>query len=556
MDDCVPDGIRPDLIFSPIVLMLESFLPHVVEKAIFRLCEDLASPRSLAVSILLENKEWDQLSMLEIDPNHYRDPLSYWRDAMATSILRKCEDLPTSFDREATAEEVFLTCERQCLRANRRFYSLATSSYDESIPRGVSDILIRAQKIVTGILGHCPDLVVGRFGPGATFGDRGQYVTIPDKMSSEPTFTSGAWPFLIPWSGTLWASACASSEKGPKRVRGNRFSTVPKDSRKHRGIAIEPSINLYYQLAYGKVIRSRLRSIGLDLSKGQDIHRRLARVASCEGYLATLDLSNASDTICRNLVKFLLPSKWFEVLSDLRSPMTNFKGNWFLLEKFSSMGNGFTFELETVIFLSLVAAICGREKIGTEIFAFGDDLIFPASSSKDVISLLSYCGFAVNMRKTYIDGPFRESCGGDYFDGVAVRPHFLRQSPNEPQQLIALANGLRRSSCEDFVRWSFCYRAWRTVLEGLPLEIRSLRGPSDLGDIVIHDERDRWRTRWRNGVRYIRVYRPARYRKISWEGFSPSVVLAAAVYGVPWNHGNIIPRDSVVGYKTGWVAYS
>jgi len=547
-----------------------SFLPHAVEKAVLRLYEDLATPRSQTAYMLYANGEWDQLATLEVDPRHYDDQLAYWRDAMATDLLRKLEPLPTSFDRKAVAEEGFLKCERECLRANRRFYPLMSSSYDEDMLEGVKNVLFEARNIVSEILGPCPDLVDGKFGPGSTYGDRGQFCTIPDKMSSRPTFTSDAWSFLVPWSGTLWASACASSGKVPEKVRGNRFTTVPKDCKKNRGIAIEPSINLFYQLAYGKVIRNRLRRIGINLSEGQEKHRLLACAASSEGHLATLDLSNASDTICRNLVKLLLPPSWYDVLDGLRSKRTFFKGNWFLLEKFSSMGNGFTFELETLIFLSLVAAVCGRSSIGRTVFAFGDDLILPSDRSEDVISLLSYCGFAVNMSKSCVDGPFRESCGGDFFLGSAVRPYFLKESPNEPQQLIAMANGLKRAANGDFVRDSFVYRAWRSILEGLPSEIRDLRGPSDLGDIVIHDHRDRWRTRWRNGIRYVRAYRPAKYRKISWQNFRPDVTLAAAVYGVssglptksqdgrgvPWGRGGIIPRDSVTGYKIGWVAYS
>lgn len=551
--------------------MRANFLPHVVEKAVLRLLEDLATPRSLTVAKLYENGEWDQLAMLEIDPMHYNEPTSYWRDATATSLLRKLTELPTSFDRKAVAEGNFVKTELECLRANRRFYALSESSYDDSLPEKVVNILLTARNIVAEILGPCPDLVEGRFGPGSTFGDKGQLCTIPDKMSSEPTFTSDAWPFLFPWSGTLWAKACASSGRAPKKVRGNRFLTVKKDCKKDRGIAVEPSINLFYQLAYGKVIRNRLRRVGIDLSAGQDKHRQLACVASSEGHLATLDLSNASDTICRNLVKFLLPRQWYEVLDALRSKNTFFKGSWRVLEKFSSMGNGFTFELETLIFLSLVAALTGRASIGVQTFAFGDDLIIPSESSKDVAALLSFCGFAVNWEKSCVDGPFRESCGGDFFDGEAVRPYFLKESPNEPQQLIAMANGLKRTANGDFVREHFVYRAWRTILEGLPSEIRSCRGPNDLGDIVIHDDRDRWRTRWRSGVRYIRVYRPAKSRKVSWQNFRSDVVLASAVYGlasglpttsrdgkgIPWSgRAGIVPRDPVLGYKTGWVAFS
>jgi len=215
-------------------------------------------------------------------------------------------------------------------------------------------------------------------------------------MSNEPAFTPDAWPFLVPWSGTLWASACCDIGKVPKSVPGNRFMTAPKDATKFRGIAVEPSINVFYQLAYGKVIRARLRRWGINLNDGQDIHRHLAGESSRRGHLATLDLKNASDTISRNLVKLLLPHNWFSVLDSLRSKKTFFKGAYHLLEKFSSMGNGFTFELETLIFLGLISAITGVDRIGDDVFAFGDDLILPVSYSEDVIAMLAFCGLETN----------------------------------------------------------------------------------------------------------------------------------------------------------------
>ncbi len=551
---------------------MADFLPHAAEKAILRLFEDLGTPRSLTCFIMYQNREWDQLARLAVDPNHYSSPEAYWRDAMATDLLRKLDDLPTTIDRKVVAEDSFIECERECLRTNRRLYSLTELTFSDSYPESLHSYFKDVRKIVSEILGPCPDIVDGRFGPGATFADRGKLCTVPDKMSSEPTFTPDAWPFLVPWTGTHWASALASSGKVPLSVGGNRFTTVPKDCTKFRGIAVEPSINQFYQLAYGKVIRSRLRRIGIDLSVGQDIHRRLACEASSEGHLATLDLSNASDTICRNLVKLLLPPSWFECLDSLRSKKTLFKGKFLLLEKFSSMGNGFTFELETLIFLSLIAAITGRESIGRDLFVFGDDIILPTDCSKDVISMLSFCGLTVNKRKSFTSGPFRESCGGDFFTGVGVRPFFLKESPNEPQQLIAFANGLRRACNNSFVRDSFVNRAWLSILEGLPSHLRKLRGPPELGDLVLHDSSDRWLTRHRHEIRYIKVYRPARFRKVSWKYFRSDVALASALYGVPsgcqprsirpdctvprWSLGGVTPRDSVVGYKVGWVAFS
>jgi hypothetical protein len=198
------------------------FLPHAVEKAVLRLFEDLATPTSLKAFLLYKYGEWDQLATMKLDPGHYKDAESYWRDATAANIIRKLDSLPTTFDRKAEAEKTFLACELECLRANRRLFPYLCPGLPDT-DQDVHAFILRARKIIKRILGPCPDLVMGRHGPGATFGDKGQLTTVPDKMSSEPTLTTDAWPYHFPWTGTLWAKACASSGKSPLYVQGNRF---------------------------------------------------------------------------------------------------------------------------------------------------------------------------------------------------------------------------------------------------------------------------------------------------------------------------------------------
>jgi hypothetical protein len=569
--------------------MFTQALPHQVKRAILQLFEDLSTPTSLKMYMLLKAGEWDQLATQRVDPKHYPDRFMsgprvdylhrlgtkwaadrFWRDAMAVDSLRKLQSLPTSFDRKAVAEQGFLSCERSCFRANERLQPYLSGTLYEDAKEGLNMVFYHAREKIAEILGPCPsDQLEGKFGPGSTFGDRGQFCTVPDKLSTSPTITSDAWPYLFNWVGTSWASACASSGKDPSFIPGNRFTTVNKDSTKDRGICIEPSLNVFYQLGYGRVMRQRLLRAGIDLRNGQDIHKRVACEASIRGHLVTMDLSNASDTICKNLVKLLLPTRWFGELNRLRSPKTLFGGHWYLLEKFSSMGNGFTFELETLIFLGLIYGLhrCFHKEltVGEDLFVYGDDIIFPPTYSNEVISLLGFCGMSVNERKTFVDGPFRESCGGDYFGGVDVRPFFLEESPNEPQQLISLANGLRRASRSAEGRSSVVRRAWFGVLDCIPNHIRSLRGPEVLGDLCVHDDQERWRVRWRSGIRYIKVWRPARFRKVSYRNFRPQVVLASALYGsgsglsagVPWDdRAGVTPRDAVLGYKVGWVPRS
>lgn len=556
--------------------MTHNSLPHDVERVVNALCEDLATPISLGVYLRVKYGCWDDLASMQVDPKHYVDAERYWADAQAVSLLRKCQDLPTSIDRKAVALENFWACEHMCFRTNDRLRPYLYGEAYAPEDAGIYKFILRVRKIVKQILGPCPDLKDGRFGPGATFGDRGLKTTVPDKMSSRPTLTSEAVWFMFPWTGTAWAKACASLGQDPEFIRGNRFTTVPKDCTKDRGIAVEPSINVFYQLAYGQLMKDRLFRAGLtsfsrfqsDKLNAQIIHKRVACEASIRGHFASIDLSNASDTVCSNLVELLLPAGWFEVLSTLRSPFTLVQGRWVKLEKFSSMGNGYTFELETVLFAAICMAAVEASSVtpilGENVFVFGDDLLVPTQSADSVIAVLRYLGFVPNAKKTFVSGPFRESCGGDFFDGVDVRPYFLKEFPREPQQFIAMANGLRRvigSADNSCVRHLSVRRAWFCILDALPSSIRRLRGPEGLGDLCIHDEQIRWQVRWRNSIRYVRVYRPARFRRVSWDHFDGSVVLASGLYGAgdterQKRSEGVTPRDAVTGYKVGWVPHS
>jgi hypothetical protein len=316
------------------------------------------------------------------------------------------------------------------------------------------------------------------------------------------------------------------------------------------------------------VIRARLfRFAGIDLDHGHIEHGKLAREGSLTGCYATIDLSSASDTVADNLVKLLLPPAWYDLLDSLRSPYTSVDGKWVKLEKFSSMGNGFTFELETLLFWA-ISSECQAPYDEHQVRVYGDDIIVPTESAKDVVGALSYFGFSCNKEKTFVEGAFRESCGSDYFQGVAVRPYYLEGFPNEPSEWIALANGIRRLANQDRRfprRWDDLRRSWFRTLDNLPTRVRSIRGPETLGDVVIHDDERHWRTRWRsNCIRYLQVYRPKALSRVRWEGFAYEVQFAAALYFAGKGRegptrdplGNLVPREPVLTHKIGWLPYS
>jgi len=175
--------------------------------------------------------------------------------------------------------------------------------------------------------------------------------------------------------------------------------TVPKKTEIDRVACKEPEGNMLLQRSLGEVIRSKLRRYGIDLND-QSRNQRLAQSALKDG-LATIDLSSASDLISRQLVFNLLPFDWWSILDDLRVKSTLLpSGEKHSLEMFSSMGNGYTFELESLLFLCLMLA--SREAEGclnTRLSIFGDDMICHPKVADTLIPLLTVSGFTINKEK-------------------------------------------------------------------------------------------------------------------------------------------------------------
>jgi hypothetical protein len=176
----------------------------------------------------------------------------------------------------------------------------------------------------------------------------------------------------------------------------------------------------------GMMLRKRLKREGYDISNLQEIHKCLAQRGSVHEQYVTADLSSASDSISRAFVKFLFPPDWFQILDLSRVPGVLLPdGSRVESETFCTMGVGYTFPLQTIVFLSLLKAIQsylygGSVRLTTSVY--GDDMIYHRSLHSTVVSTFEEIGFVINVDKTYHEGRFRESCGGDYYRGVDVRP--------------------------------------------------------------------------------------------------------------------------------------
>jgi len=206
----------------------------------------------------------------------------------------------------------------------------------------------------------------------------------------------------------------------------------------------------------------RLKRFGVDIHD-QTRNQELARLGSITGALATLDLSSASDSVSIGLVEHLLGPEWFDLLMAARSGKVSYQGQVRHLEKISSMGNGFTFPLETLIFWAITTAICG-DVPGVSVY--GDDIICPTENVGEVVSTLKLLGFTINQEKSFWDGPFRESCGRDYLSGIDVRPLFF-DGPMNGQDAFRLHNFyVRKGGMESFSAAMYATIAPHVALTG------------------------------------------------------------------------------------------
>lgn len=289
-------------------------------------------------------------------------------------------------------------------------------------------------------------------GPGLTLGTLNPKRTSPAwKMSAtELCSTSRAMPYArwLVSSSKLWQSLVRGyglETEQPKVLEANTVSFVPKDATSRRTIAIEPSLNIMLQLGVKVQLDKVLDRLGNTTSRGgQERNQTLAQRGSRDGSLATLDLSSASDTISLAIVRQVFPADWCALLFDLRSPFGRLPdGSIIEYEKFSSMGNGFTFPLETLLFLGLARYFDPTAS------CYGDDIIVSTQAARPLIEVLEYCGFSVNKEKSFLEGPFRESCGFDAYNGVRVTPVYLRVNPARADlgTMFSFINQIRSSNC-------------------------------------------------------------------------------------------------------------
>lgn len=422
------------------------------------LCVGNPTPKSIAIYTLLKYGQVLDALQLDADPIHYFDSERFCVDHMLTSFLRKNEFIDVGIDKQKVCIDAWKGTEELCKLTNDRFRDAATSLSSET-----HSVLHRAARKIAALLGpvNFGSLFAGsEWSSGSTVDLSRRDSSYDNKMLSKLTVSGSALRYATAYLETdyHWFEALTGVfPSGPYCVLENLFTvvdfckaqTVPKSFKTDRFISIEPTMNIFLQKGVGKYIRRRLRRVGVDLDD-QTLNQGACARAQVD-CLATVDLSSASDTVSKEIVYHLLPLEWADLLDNLRSKavLLGDEVNPRRLEKFSSMGNGFTFELESLIFWALASSV---EGVDYNIYVYGDDIVIPSSAFEALSRVFSECGFTINRAKSFATGRFYESCGKHYFDGREVTPFYQKKSWTNAEGKASLPEMVRAHN--RLVRWS------------------------------------------------------------------------------------------------------
>lgn len=449
---------------------------------------------------LVMRDDFQALVSFDIDYSAGYSLTDYQYARQILGFYQKADFLPLNTDRAAVAARRFELSEVMCRSTNERFRTARRENFKNVLP-AIRDVLNIASRKITSVLGPVPSVadLSFAFGPGANTNVKGTRASPRAKLSAALECSST----LTPTVGELlseapqWVAIHSKSESEDSytvdvSVTPGKVIFVPKNAKTDRSIVVEPLLNSFFQKGYGSFVKERLLRSGIDLYD-QTRNQMLAQRGSVDGALCTVDLSMASDCMASELVNELLPPEWVDILTPLatrevllpsvvdrqllpnateRELSRHANGFPYRLEKFSSMGNGFTFELESTIFYGLAHSVCRYLSIPMEdISVYGDDIIVPVEAYALLSEVLAFCGFSVNLEKSFALGPFRESCGADYFLGSDIRP-FYQKTLVSGRTLFTMHNWFLRHGEYELARIAenFCDPTYR------------LYGPDGFGD--------------------------------------------------------------------------
>lgn len=316
-----------------------------------------------------------------------------------------------------------------------------------SLPRGDLDF---ARSLVRNLLGPAPLLrdLLPHHGPGS--------VATGEKGTEKSSFTS-MYRQLLPHGGVdlahlndnhwLREPYCLELVEHPI----TKVVTVPKDQYKRRIISEEPLLMQFLQQGVMRYLVARIESrTGSVQFTDQNPNRSRTLCFLSD---ATLDMSDASDTVSRRIVRQIMPDDWWSLLSALRSHFARLPdGTLVPLRCFAPMGSALCFPIEAIVFW--VCTLCALKRSGfnrsyrDSVLVYGDDIVVPLASAEFVIRYLRDVGFRPNTEKCCYKTGFRESCGSERYNGhdvSVIRPKTISFRGIRALPMVEYANRFYRN---------------------------------------------------------------------------------------------------------------
>jgi hypothetical protein len=276
-----------------------------------------------------------------------------------------------------------------------------------------------------------------------------------------------------------------------------KFVAVPKSFNKKRGISIDRPQRMSAQLKVKTLLeralsRAWVLSVWMNL-RDQQQNRDIARIGAMYGEFATTDISSASDWISRGLSEIVVPGGWFSLFDETRPTAIIVNGSAVKMHTLAPMGCGWTFHNESAFYVAVAMTAydiadmfgivvkiqhvppCFQKLVRYAkdhdsyhgiavrtrqyhqpylVSGFGDDIEVPVEIAPIYLALCEKLGIKANLDKSFIEGPFRESCGGDWY--ALENGHVLNATPvywpRSPLTCFRLSNGMIKFTQDSTVR--------------------------------------------------------------------------------------------------------
>lgn len=346
-----------------------------------------------------------------------------------------------------------------------------------------------------------------------------------------------------------------------------RVVTVPKTLKGPRIIAVEPCCMQYVQQGIRDFLYRSIESYWLTKRhinfRDQSKNQRLAMRGSRLGQLATIDLSDASDRVPRDLAleMFRANPELRDAIDACRSTHAELPDGRRVgpLRKFASMGSALCFPIEAMYFYTVcVVALLKANglsctpgnvlKVSRRLYVYGDDIIVPSANAVSVLDHLQKYNCKVNANKSFWSGSFRESCGVDAYAGYEVTPTYLRhERPKNRRQASQIISWVATGN--QFYKkgyWKTAAHIWKQV-ERIVGELPYVSEDSEcLGRISYlgFTSIERWGKRYQRYEIYGWVPRPV-YRADPLEGYAALALCLSAPAGPLWTVSRKGSRDTI-----------